>query len=174
MPRSLDEPLMLRTANARATGAITSPGLPSFWLTPMVDSCQAAVSGHVNVQDVDAVKSRPGEVSARPAIALGRVILDASTHCAFLLGSVDERARSVRALNLQLGMLRAEIADIVEGSGMESGQAVRPLRSEVATLIERGRIRWFRASCQQEGRVAEQFQSGHTGDRAALQISRAS
>lgn len=100
------------------------------------------------------------EVSARPAIALGRVILDASTHCAFLLDSVDEHARSLRALNLQLGMLRAEIADIVEGSGKETDQAVGPLRSEVATLIEAGVSDGFEQAVSKKGLLQNGFNPG--------------
>lgn len=100
------------------------------------------------------------EVSARPAVALGRVILDASTHCAFLLESAPSPERTLRALNLQLAMLRAEMADITEGSGKDSDQEIEPLRLEVANLIENGVKDGFKQAVSKSGRPQNSFTPG--------------
>lgn len=101
------------------------------------------------------------EVSARPAVALGRVVLDASTHCSFLLeDNTSVKERSLRAANLQLGMLRAEIADIVEGAGGKSDEAVEPLRVEVANLISAGLSDGFERATSKKGQAQNSFRPG--------------
>lgn len=53
------------------------------------------------------------DVSARPAIALARVVLDASVHCCHLLKpNLTAVERTVRAVNIQVDMLRAERNDL--------------------------------------------------------------
>jgi hypothetical protein len=100
------------------------------------------------------------EVSARPAVAIGRVVLDAGAHCTYLLDFVGDHERSLRGANLQLAMLRAEIADIVEGSGKETDQALEPLRLEVAGLIEAGLADGFNQAISKRGEPQNSFIPG--------------
>lgn len=104
------------------------------------------------------------EVSARPAIALARVILDASAHCCHLLEpDITTEDRTLRAANIQVDMLRAERNDLTQAPPLAEDfrtAELQRINAEISDLHRAAEADGFTRSVSKGGDVQDYLEPG--------------